>query len=88
MTSQLENVAHKLDQKWVEEELIPLLVAAYGEQENGQWAEMVQRAAEALHELVSTTRRDRGRSLDDFADFPSPYTKTSILRSSAFACYS
>jgi hypothetical protein len=54
MPKKLENVAHKLEYKWVEEELIPLLVAAYGEPECGQWAKSVQAAAKTLHELVST----------------------------------
>jgi hypothetical protein len=55
MTKRFENVAHKLDNTWVEEELIPLLVTAYGELECGQWMQSVQAAAETLDELVSGT---------------------------------
>lgn len=43
----------ELDKKWVQMELIPLFVAAYGSQKAGYWQESIRSAAEKIKDLVS-----------------------------------
>jgi hypothetical protein len=83
MTKRFENVAHKLDNTWVEEELIPLLVTAYGELECGQWMQSVQAAAETLDEWHAL----RMHCSNIVANLPSQFTRTSTPRLSAFVCF-
>jgi hypothetical protein len=68
MIEQLMNLSHTLDQQWVKDELLPLLVVAYGEREPGYWEDAVQRAAENIHELVSVQCHDQILH-DGVADF-------------------
>jgi hypothetical protein len=83
---QLKDVARKLDLNWVEEELIPLLIVAYGEPECGQWIKSVQAVTETVYELVSVTHFTRV-ALDIVTDLSSLSTRTSIPPSSASVCF-